>query len=89
MGAWVSSCATEWSAWLALGAVVLAVTGGEALYADMGHFGRATDPHGLAVPGVALPAAELLWAGRVDPGRPVGGAESVLPDGAGLGAVCR
>src|SRR4249919_3924291 len=27
-------------AWLALGAVVLAVTGGEALYADMGHFGR-------------------------------------------------
>ncbi len=28
------------TAWLALGAVVLAVTGGEALYADMGHFGR-------------------------------------------------
>ena len=28
------------AAWLALGAVVLAVTGGEALYADMGHFGR-------------------------------------------------
>ncbi len=27
-------------AWLALGAVVLAVTGAEALYADMGHFGR-------------------------------------------------
>jgi KUP system potassium uptake protein len=27
-------------AFLALGAVVLAVTGGEALYADMGHFGR-------------------------------------------------
>jgi KUP system potassium uptake protein len=27
-------------AWLVLGAVVLAVTGGEALYADMGHFGR-------------------------------------------------
>ncbi len=27
-------------AWLTLGAVVLAVTGGEALYADMGHFGR-------------------------------------------------
>lgn len=26
--------------WLALGAVVLAITGGEALYADMGHFGR-------------------------------------------------
>ncbi|MBC7657440.1 MAG: KUP/HAK/KT family potassium transporter, partial [Frankiaceae bacterium] len=28
------------AAWLALGAVVLAITGGEALYADMGHFGR-------------------------------------------------
>ena len=25
---------------LALGSVVLAVTGGEALYTDMGHFGR-------------------------------------------------
>jgi KUP system potassium uptake protein len=29
-------------AWLALGAVVLAITGGEALYADMGHFGRSS-----------------------------------------------
>ncbi|MCE5182319.1 MAG: potassium transporter Kup [Betaproteobacteria bacterium] len=30
----------KWYGFLALGAVVLAVTGGEALYADMGHFGR-------------------------------------------------
>jgi KUP system potassium uptake protein len=30
-----------WHGALTLGAVVLAVTGGEALYADMGHFGRA------------------------------------------------
>ena len=29
-----------WIAFLALGSVVLAVTGSEALYADMGHFGR-------------------------------------------------
>ncbi len=29
-----------WIAFVALGAVVLAVTGAEALYADMGHFGR-------------------------------------------------
>jgi KUP system potassium uptake protein len=29
-----------WSAFVALGAVVLAVTGCEALYADMGHFGK-------------------------------------------------
>jgi KUP system potassium uptake protein len=28
------------AAWITLGAVVLCVTGGEALYADMGHFGR-------------------------------------------------
>jgi len=30
----------KWAAFLALGSVVLAVTGAEALYADMGHFGR-------------------------------------------------
>lgn len=29
-----------WAAFLALGSVFLVVTGGEALYADMGHFGR-------------------------------------------------
>jgi len=29
-----------WKGFILLGAVVLAVTGGEALYADMGHFGR-------------------------------------------------
>ena len=30
---------------LLLGSVVLCVTGGEALYADMGHFGKHADPH--------------------------------------------
>ena len=30
----------RWDAFLALGSVVLAVTGAEALYSDMGHFGR-------------------------------------------------
>jgi KUP system potassium uptake protein len=30
----------QWSGFLTLGAVVLCVTGAEALYADMGHFGR-------------------------------------------------
>jgi KUP system potassium uptake protein len=29
-----------WESFLALGAIVLAVTGGEALYTDMGHFGK-------------------------------------------------
>ncbi|HEX5538922.1 MAG TPA: potassium transporter Kup [Methylophilaceae bacterium] len=32
--------ANPWIAFVALGSVVLAVTGAEALYADMGHFGR-------------------------------------------------
>jgi len=32
--------ANKWLGFLALGAVVLALTGAEALYADMGHFGR-------------------------------------------------
>lgn len=32
--------ANGWSAFLVLGSVFLALTGGEALYADMGHFGR-------------------------------------------------
>ncbi len=36
-------------AFFALAAVVLAVTGAEALYADMGHFGRPADHPGLAV----------------------------------------
>ena len=31
----------RWLAFVALGAVVLSLTGAEALYADMGHFGRA------------------------------------------------
>jgi KUP system potassium uptake protein len=30
----------HWTAFLLLGSVVLCITGGEALYADMGHFGR-------------------------------------------------
>ncbi len=32
--------ADPWVAFLALGSIVLAITGGEALYADMGHFGK-------------------------------------------------
>ena len=47
---------------LALGAVVLAVTGGEALYADMGHFGRA--PIGVAWYLLVLPALLLNYFGQ-------------------------
>ena len=45
-----------------LGAVFLAVTGGEAMYADMGHFGRF--PIRFAWFGVALPALVLNYFGQ-------------------------
>ncbi|MFT3765959.1 MAG: potassium transporter Kup [Minicystis sp.] len=45
-----------------LGAVVLAVTGGEALYADMGHFGRA--PIRLAWYALVMPALVLNYFGQ-------------------------
>ncbi len=47
---------------LILGSVVLVVTGGEALYADMGHFGRR--PIRLAWFAVALPALLLNYFGQ-------------------------
>ena len=56
-------------AFFALAAVVLAVTGAEALYADMGHFGRRRDHSGLAVPRAAGLRAELSRAGRAHPRR--------------------
>jgi KUP system potassium uptake protein len=45
-----------------LGAVVLAITGGEALYADMGHFGRR--PIRIAWYGLVLPALMLNYLGQ-------------------------
>lgn len=47
---------------LVLGSVFLVVTGGEALYADMGHFGRA--PIRLAWFAVALPALLINYFGQ-------------------------
>ncbi|MBC7371512.1 MAG: potassium transporter Kup [Bdellovibrionaceae bacterium] len=49
-------------AFFVLGSVVLVVTGGEALYADMGHFGR--KPIRLAWFIVALPALVLNYFGQ-------------------------
>jgi KUP system potassium uptake protein len=49
-------------AFLALGSVVLALTGAEALYADMGHFGRR--PIQQAWIWVVLPALMLNYAGQ-------------------------
>jgi len=49
-------------AFVALGAVVLCVTGGEALYADMGHFGRL--PIRLAWYGLVMPALVVNYFGQ-------------------------
>jgi KUP system potassium uptake protein len=51
-----------WASFLALGAVVLAVTGAEALYADMGHFGR--KPISAAWFWFVLPALMLNYLGQ-------------------------
>ena len=51
-----------WQAFVALGAIVLAITGAEALYADMGHFGRS--PIRLAWFGLVLPALVLNYFGQ-------------------------
>jgi KUP system potassium uptake protein len=49
-------------AFISLGSVVLAVTGAEALYADMGHFGRR--PISYAWMGFVLPALLLNYMGQ-------------------------
>ncbi|MBK6333567.1 MAG: potassium transporter Kup [Thermomonas sp.] len=51
-----------WHAILVLGAVVLTVTGGEALYADMGHFGKKPIRWGWF--GFVLPALVLNYFGQ-------------------------
>ena len=54
--------AKPWSSFLALGTIVLAVTGGEALYTDMGHFGKF--PIRLTWFGLVLPALLLNYYGQ-------------------------
>jgi KUP system potassium uptake protein len=51
-----------WHGFAVLGAVFLVVTGGEALYADMGHFGKR--PIRLAWSGLVLPALLLNYFGQ-------------------------
>ena len=51
-----------WQGFLVLGGVVLVITGGEALYADMGHFGKR--PIRVAWLGVAKPALLLNYLGQ-------------------------
>ncbi|MCC7219197.1 MAG: potassium transporter Kup [Candidatus Contendobacter sp.] len=51
-----------WQSFLALGAIFLSVTGGEALYADMGHFGKF--PIRVAWFAFVLPALVLNYYGQ-------------------------
>ncbi len=51
-----------WHMFVAVGAIVLAFTGAEALYADMGHFGKR--PIRIAWSGLALPALALNYMGQ-------------------------
>ena len=51
-----------WSSFIVLGGVFLAMTGGEALYADMGHFGR--KPIRSSWYFIVLPALLLCYAGQ-------------------------
>jgi KUP system potassium uptake protein len=54
--------ANGWHAFIVLGSVFLVVTGGEALYADMGHFGRR--PIRLAWFSLVFPALILNYLGQ-------------------------
>jgi KUP system potassium uptake protein len=54
--------ADGFTAFIALGSVVLAVTGAEALYADMGHFGR--KPIGISWLTFVFPALMLNYMGQ-------------------------
>jgi len=51
-----------WRGFTVLGGVFLAITGGEALYADMGHIGR--NPIRTTWYGIVLPALLLSYAGQ-------------------------
>ena len=77
------------TAFFALAAVVLAVTGAEALYADMGHFGRAPIMRAWLL--VVFPACILnyLGQGALMLEQPAEHRQPVLPARARMGAVGR
>ena len=79
-----------WQVFAAVGAIVLALTGAEALYADMGHFGRR--PIQIAWTGLVLPSLALNYMGQgaLLMADPTAHREPVLPHvsrGAGWPAV--
>ncbi|MEY8875998.1 MAG: potassium transporter Kup [Leptothrix sp. (in: b-proteobacteria)] len=62
MHAWDFLTHRGWHLFAAVGAVVLALTGAEALYADMGHFGRR--PIRIAWAALVLPTLALNYMGQ-------------------------
>ena len=69
--------------------MLLAVTGGEALYADMGHFGKRADPlgwFGLVMPGLLL---NYFGQGALLLAEPEAIKNPVLPHGPAVGAAAR
>jgi KUP system potassium uptake protein len=54
--------AQGWQVFVAVGAIVLAFTGAEALYADMGHFGKR--PIQLGLDRLVLPALAINYMGQ-------------------------
>jgi KUP system potassium uptake protein len=60
--AWDFLAERGWQVFAAVGAIVLAITGTEALYADMGHFGRR--PIQIAWNGLVLPGLALNYLGQ-------------------------
>ena len=66
---------------LVLGAVILVVVGGEALYADMGHFGRRPILLGWYATRAAVSGARVLRPGRAADPRPERDRQPVLPNG--------
>ena len=60
--AWGFLSERGWYLFAAVGAIVLALTGAEALYADMGHFGRR--PIQIAWASLVLPALALNYMGQ-------------------------
>jgi KUP system potassium uptake protein len=62
LAAWSFLAERGWHLFAAVGAIVLALTGAEALYADMGHFG--VKPIRLAWAGLVFPSLALNYLGQ-------------------------
>ena len=76
-----------WIAFVSLGSVVLAVTGCEALYADMGHFGKKPIQYAWLFVALAGAAAQLFRPGRGPAARSRARRHRLLFRRAALGAL--